>query len=143
MKVNVFIDKNHEEEIQIFAHEKTALIEKIEELVNDFSIEIIAYNDKEIVRLNLDDIYCFITESNKLFAITEKEKLLVKSRLYNIEEKLSCDFIKINKSCIANIKKIDRFNASISGTLEVKFKNSYTEYVSRRSIKAVKERLGL
>ena len=143
MKVNVFIDKNHEEEIQIFAHEKTALIEKIEELVNDFSIEIIAYNDKEIVRLNLSDIYCFITESNKLFAITEKEKLLVKSRLYSIEEKLSCDFIKINKSCIANIKKIDRFNASISGTLEVKFKNSYTEYVSRRSIKAVKERLGL
>lgn len=143
MKINVFIDKNREEEIQIFAHEKTALIEKIEELVSDFSTEITAYGNKEIVRLNLVDVYCFITESNKLFAITENEKLLVKSRLYSIEEKLSRDFIKINKSCIANIKKIDRFNASISGTLEVKFKNGYTEYVSRRSIKAVKERLGL
>lgn len=143
MKINFFIDKNHEEEILIYAHEKTALISKIEELVNDFSAEITAYNDKEIIRLNLGEICCFVTENNKLFAITENEKLLIKSRLYSIEEKLSCDFIKINKSCIANIKKIDRFNASISGTLEVKFKNGYTEYVSRRSIKAVKERLGL
>ncbi len=143
MKIKVFIDETHEEEILIFTHRKTALIDEIEELVNEFSTEITAYSDKEIIRLNLGDIYCFVAENNKLFAITESEKLLIKYRLYSIEEKLSADFIKINKSCIANIKKIDRFDTSISGTLKVKFKNGYTEYVSRRSIKAVKERLGL
>lgn len=89
------------------------------------------------------DVYCFTTENNKLFAITESDKFLIKERLYTIEQSLSKDFIKINKSCIANIKKIDRFDASISGTLLVKLKNGHNDYVSRRNVKNVKERLGL
>ena len=56
---------------------------------------------------------------------------------------LGTDFIKINQSCIANIRQIQRFDTSFSGTLRVIFKNGYTDYVSRRQLKAVKERLGL
>ncbi len=143
MKISVFIDKNREEEITIYAHEKTELLEQIKSLVNDYSSQIIGFKDSEIFQLKATDIYCFTVENNKVFAITENDKFLLKNRLYSIEQSLSSDFIKINKSCIANIKKIDRFDASISGTLMVKFKNGYTDYVSRRSVKAVKERLGL
>lgn len=143
MKISIFIDKKRDEEIVIYAHEKGALVNEIEELVSGYSKEITAYKEKEIVKLNLSEIYCFITENNKLFAITKGDRFLLKTRLYSIEEKLPTDFIKINKSCIANIKKIDRFDASLSGTLQVKFKNGYTDYVSRRSIKTVKERFGL
>ena len=64
-------------------------------------------------------------------------------RLYSIEEKLSEDFIKINQSTVINIKKIQRFDVSVTGTLKVIMKNGYTDYVSRRRIKNVKERLGL
>jgi DNA-binding LytR/AlgR family response regulator len=46
-------------------------------------------------------------------------------------------------SCIANLSKIKKFNASFSGSLSVVFKNGYTDYVSRRSVKFIKERLGL
>lgn len=143
MKISVFIDKNREEEIAIYAHEETELIKQIKALVTDFSSQITGFKDSEIFQLKATDIYFFTVENNKLFAITENDKFLLKNRLYNIEQGLSSDFIKINKSCIANIKKIDRFDASISGTLIVKFKNGYTDYVSRRSVKAVKERLGL
>lgn len=143
MKISIFIDKKRDEEILIYTHEKTALINEIEELVLGNSEEFTVYKDKEITKLNLSEIYCFITENNKLFALTNSDRFLLKLRLYAIEEKLPRDFIKINKSCIANIKKIDRFDASISGTLQVKFKNGYTDYVSRRSIKTVKERLDL
>ncbi len=143
MKISIFIDKNREEEIQIFAHAKTALITEIEELVLGYSADILAYKNKEIVNLNLSDVHCFITENNKLYAITSNDKFLLKSRLYNLENNLPKEFMKINKSCIANIKKIDRFDASLSGTLQVIFKNGYVDYVSRRSIKTVKERLGL
>ncbi len=143
MKISVFIDKNREEEIAIYTHEETELIKQIKALVNDFSSQITGFKDSEIFQLKANDIYCFTVESNRVFAITEKDKFMLKNRLYSIEQGLSSDFIKINKSCIANIKKIDRFDASISGTLKVKFKNGYTDYVSRRSVKAVKERLGL
>lgn len=143
MKISVFIDKNREEEIVIYAHEENELSKQIKSLVNNFSSQIIGFKANEIFQLNANDIYCFTVENNKVFALTENDKFLLKNRLYSIEEGLSSDFIKINKSCIANIKKIDRFDASISGTLKVKFKNGYTDYVSRRSVKIVKERLGL
>jgi len=60
-----------------------------------------------------------------------------------LEEKLSSDFIKINQSCIVNIKKIEKFSASIYGTLNIKLKNGYSDYVSRRNMKKIKERFGL
>ena len=143
MKLSVFIDKKHEEEIIIYSHEKSKLISDIEELISESVNEIVGYDDKKAVILSPSDIYCFISEDNKIYAVTEKERLAVKYRIYQLEEKLKNNFIKINQSCIANIKKIDYFDASIFGSLTVRFKNGYTDYVSRRNIKKVKERLGL
>ena len=36
-----------------------------------------------------------------------------------------------------------KYQKTFSGTLSVVFKNGYTDYVSRRNIKAVKERIGI
>lgn len=143
MKFKIFIDKNHEEEVIIYAHEKSDLIKEIEELVCENNFDIIGFSDKEGVKLNLNEIYCFIVESNKIYALCEQKKFLVKTRLYKLEENLTENFVKINQSCIANIRKIKKFDASISGTLTVTFKNNYIDYVSRRNVKKVKERLGI
>jgi DNA-binding LytR/AlgR family response regulator len=143
LKISVYIDKNREEEIQIFAHNESELIEQIKSFVNESLSQINGFKGKEIFPLSLSEIYCFTVERNKVFALTRNDKFVIRERLYEIEKILSHDFIKINKSCIANITKIERFDASISGTLMVKLKNGYTDYVSRRSVKTVKERLGL
>ncbi len=142
MKISIFIDKNRDEEIQIYAHEESELLNQIKTLVSDYSTQINGYKEKEIYLLKINEIYCFTVENNKVFALTKNDKFLLKERLYTIEEALSNDFIKINKSCITNVNKIERFDATFSGTLIVKLKNGYTDYVSRRSIKSVKERLG-
>lgn len=143
MKFRFFIDKNREEEVIVYAHEKTKLVEGIEKLVTENNFELIGYADREAVKLDLADVYCFTVENNKIYAVCENEKYLLKLRLYQIEEKLSENFIKINQSCIANIRKIRKFDASFSGTLTVIFKNGYKDFVSRRNVKNVKERLGL
>ena len=143
MKCRIFIDKEHEEEILIYAHEKTQLVENIEKLVSDDAFELIGYKDREAVRLNSNDVVCFTSEDNRVYAMTGKEKLNIKFRLYQLEEKLSENFVKINQSCIANINHVDRFDASFSGTLVVKFKNGCSDFVSRRQVKNVKERFGL
>ena len=143
MKLRIVIDKNHDEQILIYAHEKTALICDIEQLVNNDSFDLTGYGETETIKLNLNEICCFITEENKVYALTEKGKYRLKSRLYQIEENLNDNFVKINQSCIANIKKIDKFKASVGGALTVIFKNGYEDYVSRRNLKNVKERLGL
>ena len=143
MKLQIVIDRNRDEEIFIYVHEKTQLICEIEELVNNNSFDLTGYTENETVKLNLNDVYCFITEDNKVYALTENEKYRLKSRLYQLEENLNSSFVKINQSCIANIKKIDKFKASIGGSLTVVLRNGYVDIVSRRNLKKVKERLGL
>lgn len=143
MECKIFIGKEYKEEVLVYAHEKTKLVREIENLVAEEGFELIGYKEKEAVRLNLSDISCFSVEDNKIYAFTEKERLLVKCRLYKLEETLPQSFVKINQSCIANIKKIDRFDASVSGSLTVRFKNGITDYVSRRNVKSIKERLGI
>ncbi len=142
MKCTVKIDKSREEEILIYAHEKNSLIEEIEELVLTKSLELIGYKEKEIIKILPTDVYCFNVENNKIYAVLKNEKLQLKQRLYEIEELLDETFVKINQSCIVNTKKIERFDASFTGSLLVILKNGYKDYVSRRQLKIVKERIG-
>lgn len=140
MKIKIFIDKDHDEEIHIFAHEKTKLVDKIERLVKGEE-SIVAKRDRVLYNIDLCDVVCFTSEDNKVFLHSGKEMLEVDEKMYELEESLPENFLKINKSCIANIDKIKSFDATISGTLAVNFKNDYRDYVSRRRMKFVKERL--
>lgn len=143
MKLKLFIDKSRDEEIHIYAHEKTPLIEAIEQLISEDGFELIGYTDREGVKLNLADIYRFTVENNRVFAETDECNYRLKFRLYQLEERLPESFIKINQSCIANIRMIERFDASVSSSLLVKFRNGSSDYVSRRQLRTVKERLGI
>lgn len=142
MKLRIVIDKEKEEEILIYAHKRNSLIESIERLVES-TCELVAYDENGAVKLTESEIYCFISEKGKTYAITEKEKLQVKMRLYQLEERLGKSFIRLNQSCIGNTEKMKRFEAEFSGSLTVTFKNGYKDYISRRQLRAVKERLGI
>ena len=143
MKFHLIIDETREEEVLVYCHKRTPLTDAIECLINEESLEITGFRDNEIKRLELNEIYCFLSENNKVFAVCENDKFLLKTRLYKLEERLGKDFVKINQSCIANIQKIEHFDTSVSGTLKVVFKNKYVDFVSRRQLKNIKERLGL
>lgn len=142
MEFNLIIDKEHKEEVIVYAKRESLLVKEIEELVKN-SNQITSFKEDEIVMINPNEVYCFTIESNKLYAIMENERLQIKQRLYQIEEQLGNSFVKINQSSIANINKIERFGATIGGSLIVKFKNGYRDYVSRRQAKFVKKRMGL
>lgn len=143
MKLKILIDKTGEEEILIRAREKTPLIEAIERLVSEADMDIIGYGDKEAVKLDVSEICCFSVNDGKVFAHALSGKYRLKQRLFQLEEKLPDSFIKINQSCLANIRMIERFDASFSGSLLVRFKDGSSDYVSRRQMKSVKERFGI
>lgn len=143
MKIKTVIASDRDEEVIIYCKKKTALIEQIEQLVANDAFYCIGYLENEAVNLSLNEIYCFTVENNKVYALLEKEKLQIKCRLYKLEETLPEGFIKINQSSIINCAMISRFDASLSGSLLIKLKNGYCDYVSRRNIKNVKERFGI
>jgi len=143
VKFKLIIDPESEEQVIVYAHRESELTDTIKDLISKDEFELNGYTETDIVRLNLQDIICFTVIDNKVYAITVTDTLQIKNRLYKIEEKLPHNFIKINQSCIANIKQIKKFHADFAGTLQVIFKNGYKDYVSRRNLKKVKERLGL
>ena len=143
MKFKLIIDETEEERVIVYAHAKTPLIEDIKALVEEKESELVGYTNEEALCLSTKDIFCFTIIENRLYALTENEKLLIKQRLYQIQDTLGEDFIKINQSTIVNRKKIDRFATSIGGALMVKLKNGYKDYVSRRQLKIVKEKMGI
>ena len=143
MKCEIIIDANAEERVVIYTKENSRLVQDIQQLVESSRLDLVGYNGKEIVTLNPADICCITVTGGKTCAICKKETLQLKERLYVLEEKLPDFFLKINQSCIANMHMIERFDASISGTLKIRFKNGYADYVSRRQLKQVKERMGI
>lgn len=143
LKCEITIDPACEDKVLIYAREKSLLVEEIQRLAEQNSTELLGYKDSEITKLAPLDINCISVINNKVYAICDKERYLLKERLYSLEEKLPESFVKINQSCLANIKKMERFDTSISGTLKIRFKNGYTDYVSRRQLKTIKERIGI
>ncbi len=143
MKCKIIIDTEREEEIIVYARKSSALTEAIERLAREEEAAWIGYGEESIVPLDPKDVFCFSVEGNKVYAYLEKERLWMKCRLYQLEERLPVEFIKINQSCLANCKKIARFDVSISGALRVVFSNGHSDYVSRRQLKLVKERFGI
>ena len=142
MKFTLIIDENREEEVLVYAREKSDFTEGLEDFVKNNSREIIGYSGKSIVKLALSDVFAFYVEDGKLYALAANEKLWVQKRLYQIEALADSRFVKINQSCIVNIGQIERFEATFGGSLMVLLKNGYRDYVSRRQMKTVKERIG-
>ncbi|MGN0623111.1 MAG: LytTR family DNA-binding domain-containing protein, partial [Oscillospiraceae bacterium] len=85
--------------------------------------------------------YCM---GQRVFAVTDCGELVVRSRLYDLEEKLSgTHFARISNSEIINLKKTEKFDFSIKGTIHVKMKNGDEVYASRRYVSRLKNILGV
>ena len=143
MQYKIEISEDQKEDIVILAKEHFPVIDKIEEILKYKKSELFGYSDGEIIKIDVSGVYCFFTEMGKVYAICDSGKWQLKERLYVLEENFSMEFVKINQSCLIKTDKIERFRTTIGGSLEVILKNGYTDYVSRRQLKAVKERLGI
>ena len=127
------LDPKCEEEVIANVHERTSLIDEIERLVtqDNAADQITGYLEDEIRLLEVKDVECFFVEDEKTYALySDKKRYVVRKRLYEIESILPVDFIKINKSAIANSKKIARFKVLLSGAVDAEFASGYTECIS-------------
>lgn len=143
MKFKIVIDPTCEEEVVVFTHERTPLVEEIERLVSDKPLEILGFLDGESTVLEYVKVTRFTVEGDKTYAHVGSVRYRIRHRLYQIEQQMPDCFVRIHQSCLANLRQIARFEASYSGTLRVVFKNGDVDYVSRRNVRHVKERLGV
>ena len=143
MKFKLIIDKDCEEEIVAKVHSANDFTRKIEDLVLSYvgSDYLTVQGDYEILTIKFVDIECITVIDRKLYVIDRRgEKYRTSGTLSEIEKMLPSYFIRINKSSIANERKISCFKTTFSGGVDAVFNSGYKEYVSRRCFAEIKRR---
>lgn len=146
--MNIKIDVNEnleEEEIIIRCKKISPYIEEIQNTIFDIISScqsLCFYKDESEYYLSIDDIVFFETTENKISAHTTDQIYFVKYRLYELEEKLPRNFLRISKSTIVNINKIFSITHTLTSPNIIQFYNSHKQvYVSRFYFKTLKNRL--
>ena len=143
MKFKLIIDKECNEEIVAKVHSASELTKKIEDLVLSYhgEDEIVVHSDYELVTLKYADIECITIIDRKLFVIDKAaSKYRLSGTLSDIEASLPTYFIRINKSTLANERRLSCFKTTFSGGVDAIFKCGYKDYVSRRCFAEIKRR---
>lgn len=143
MKFRLIIDKTKDEEVVATVHARSSLTDDLEALVMQHTDDnkLTAYTDDDMILLPYSRVECITVLDTKTYVIdTDGKQLRLKLRLYELEKILPANFVRINKSCLANENRLERFSATYSGGINAVFKCGYTDYVSRRCFANIKRR---
>lgn len=125
-----------------------SMTEEINDIIKKLSAHapqiISGSKDQRIEVLEETDLIRVYANTGKVYAVTSNGEYMLRLRLYEIEEKLNPhQFVRISNSEIINLKKVDHFDLSFTGTICVKLSNGTTTYVSRRYVSRIKKILGI
>ena len=146
MQVEIKIDDSYiEPKILILT---AAMTEDVNLILNKLSGNtpqvISGYKNEKIEVIEQEDLIRVYAGSGKVFAVTEKGEYTVRFRLYEIEKRLNHNqFVRISNSEIINLKKVNNFDLSFTGTIRVELANGTAAYVSRRYVSKIKKILGI
>ena len=120
-------------------------IKQLRMVFNKWKGAVITATDKyeRIVVIEEADIVALHAEKKWCRIYTDIENYSCRKRLYEVENMLGADFMRISKSIIVNLRKIESVEAVFNGMLLLRMKNGSKEYVSRTYLPQMKEYLGI
>ena len=119
---------------------KNKIVERIVSLIKSVDTQIECYSDDIVKLVNVSDIYYIESVDGKTVVCCEKENYIIKSRLYQIYEKLrNSGFIQISKYCVLNINKLDKFRPLDNNRLEAVLTNGVYLCITRKYISGIKQ----
>lgn len=146
MKFKLIIDNERDEELVLTSHSANEFTAKIENLVLSYNgnDELSVFTDDESTSIKIEEIECVTVIDRKTYIIGRAgSKYRTHMKLFEVESILPKYFIRINKSAIANERKIVSYKANFNGSVDAIFKCGYKDYVSRRCFAEIKRRLGI
>lgn len=146
MKVNLFVSRDIEEPYaDIHTNELTDNITKAMSILeSDDSNEMLAVKrGSDIALLEFSEIFMFRVEDKQVNVYTENQEYIIKKPLYQVEEALTSDFVRISKTTIVNLKKIKRVAPSLKGMMFIELKNGLKDNISRKYLPEFKRALDL
>ena len=153
MKVDLFISRDIEEPYaEIHSDSLTSNIQKAMDLLENDDIEIgeeestsilAVKKGSDIVLLDFEDIFMIRVEDKQTKVFTEDNDYLVKKPLYQIEDNLDSNFVRVSKATIVNLRKIKRVAPSLRGMMFIELKNGLKDNISRKYLSDFKDALDL
>ena len=143
MRVEIKIDANCvEARVEIHAGEMTDEVVELAHKISEYTPAVlVGYRDGNAVVLDVCKVVRFYAASQKVFAVTSEGEYTMRRRLYELEQQLPVDFVRISNSEIVILKEVKGFDLSFTGTICVKFRDGTTTYVSRRYVSKIKQKL--
>ena len=140
-----FIPEDAEEEIVLHCHHLDENIKKqcdaIEALISDKPAIIYHKADQEFY-LPSKAILFFETDGETVYAHTKEDMYKVSYRLYQLEDILPPEFLRISKSTVANTRQIVSLSKTLGASVSVQFFNTHKQvYASKFYLKSLKESL--
>ncbi len=146
MKIEVKIESAYQEpKVIILTDRMTDEVNEIVRKLSDAVPQMIAGFQDEILKvLDQEDIFRIYTRNGKVFASTNNGEYSLRTRLYELEERLDRNnFVRISNSEIINLRKVKAFDLSLAGTILVSLLDGTITYVSRRYVSKIKQVLGV
>lgn len=146
MQLEVKIDGAYvEPKVVVLTASMTEEVQTILNKLSEHAPQIISGSrDNKIEVIEQADLIRVYAGAGKVYAVTHKGEYALRLRLYEIEERLPPhQFVRISNSEIINLKNVDSFDLSFTGTICVKLSNGTVTYVSRRYVSKLKKILGL
>ena len=145
MKVKIQVDPaSTDEYVEFHVRKITGDVSRFAEIMEK-SDSILTGTDQydRIVIISPDEIVALHAEKKWCRIFTDTADFSCRKRLYELEDLLGPDFMRISKSNIVNIRKIKSVEAVFNGMMLLHMKNGSKEYVSRTYLPDLKSFLGI
>ena len=145
MKVRIQVDPAISEEYAEFhVREITDEVSRFAEIIEKSNSVLTGADEFErMIIINPSDIVAVHAEKKWCRVLTETADYSCRKRLYELEQDLGPEFMRISKSILVCIRKIDSVEAVFNGMLLLHMKNGSKEYVSRTYLPNLKSYLGI
>lgn len=140
MKIRWIHNPEQIEDIVISYREENDTVSNIKSIVESKEILLRRDNKEHIVDLSM--ILFFESENGKIYAHTKDLSYLCDYKLYQLDDKLPRNFLRVSKSCVVNADQISALDKVFNSGWQISFYNSFkTNYVSRQYYPLLKNAL--
>ncbi len=140
MKVDFHQIKDSEEiRVIVQASDRTQEVEDLMEAIRSLSPSPLdGYSEGTLTKLRKDALIRIYSKDKRVYADTLDGSFLIKCPLYQLEEQLPPNFVRISNSEIVNVDRILRLDMNLAGTIRIYLEGDIESHVSRRYLSKVK-----
>ena len=136
--------KNKEVEIIIRCDKIDEELRELIQQIESYGLSVPCKDARFSYTISKEKVMYFEAVDDKVFAYCQDAVHECKWKLYEVEGKLnSSKFVRISKSCILNIKYLDKVKPLINGKYEAFLRNTEKLIINRRYVPDIKEKLSI